>query len=244
MNPDSGPETPRPTASFDPEWSGSFPPRENDDPDDICDVDFPVVLRGYSREAVDAYVGYVNRVVYELRMNRSPRSAVRHALDRVGDQVGGLLREARQTADEMLAAARAEADGIAEQAREEAFTTTLRAKTEADAIRSQAQDDADRLRGEGRQELDRLRARANQELGEHRARIDAIHRERAVALEAAQALATRLQSLAGDGDPAQAPPPETVPADADAGPPTIELTEAIQKERARRARRTARTRRR
>jgi DivIVA domain-containing protein len=244
VNPDSGPETPRPTASFDPEWSGSFPPREGDDPDDICDVDFPVVLRGYSREAVDAYVGYVNRVVYELRMNRSPRSAVRHALDRVGDQVGGLLREARETADGMLAAARAEADQIAEQAREEAFTITLRAKTDADAIQAQAQDDADRLRDEGRHELDRLRARANQELGEHRARIEAIHHERAAALEAAHALATRLQSLGGGDDPGTPAQLETGGTEADAVPPTIELTEAIQKERAKRARRTARTRRR
>jgi DivIVA domain-containing protein len=222
---------------------GLVPPRDGDEPDDICDVDFPVAMRGYSREAVDAYVSYVNRVVYELRMNRSPRSAVRHALDRVGDQVSGLLREARETADEMLAAARAEADQIAEQAREEAFASTLRAKTDADAIRSEAQVDAERLREEGRQELDRLRARVNQELGEHRARIDAIHDERAAALEAARALGARLQSL-GDDQRTAASQPEATTEQPDATSPTIELTDALHHERAKRARRSARARRR
>ena len=87
MNLDSDPGTTRHAASFAPEWTGTFPPLQREEPKDICDIAFPIVLRGYSRDAVDAYVAYVNRVVYELRLNRSPRSAVRHALDQAGDDV-------------------------------------------------------------------------------------------------------------------------------------------------------------
>jgi len=55
-------------------------------PAEIREASFPLALRGYSCEAVDAYV---KRVIAELEVQRSPRAAVRQALDRVGEQVGG-----------------------------------------------------------------------------------------------------------------------------------------------------------
>jgi DivIVA domain-containing protein len=65
--------------------SGELPPRV---PAAIRDVSFPTG-RGYDRQAVDAYVNQVNRLIAELEVSRSPQAAVRHALDRVGQQTKG-----------------------------------------------------------------------------------------------------------------------------------------------------------
>jgi DivIVA domain-containing protein len=236
---DASPISQRQLAGLEAEWSGAFPLRSGEQLDDICDVEFPIVLRGYSREAVDAYVGYVNQVVHELRMNRSPRSAIRNALDRAGDQASGLLREARAQAGEVLAQAEREANGIRERAREQAFEITLRANSDADAARTSGDAEAERLREQGRRELDHARARMNQELGEHRARIAALHAERAAAVEAAHALAVRLQSLTAE------PPASVQPADRDADVTApVELTDALEDARTGRGRRSAGARRR
>jgi DivIVA domain-containing protein len=56
----------------------------------IRDVSFPSAARGYERRAVDAYVNQVNRLIAELEVSRSPQAAVRHALERVGEQTKAL----------------------------------------------------------------------------------------------------------------------------------------------------------
>ena len=89
-------------------------------PAEIREVAFPLAVRGYSREVVDAYVERVNHVIAQLEADRSPRSAVRHALDRVGGQVGGILQRAREAADEITTAARDEAAEITARAKAEA----------------------------------------------------------------------------------------------------------------------------
>ena len=43
---------------------------------EVADVDFPVVLRGYDRIAVDAYVRKTSQLVAELQATRSPEAAV------------------------------------------------------------------------------------------------------------------------------------------------------------------------
>jgi DivIVA domain-containing protein len=58
---------------------------------DLLTASFPTAMRGYSREAVDSHIERLNRVIAELEMNRSPRSAVRHALEKVGEQTAGDL---------------------------------------------------------------------------------------------------------------------------------------------------------
>jgi DivIVA domain-containing protein len=58
-------------------------------------VTFTGSRRGYDRGAVDAYVERVNRLIAELEVTRSPQAAVRHALERVGEQAsvwGALAR--------------------------------------------------------------------------------------------------------------------------------------------------------
>lgn len=86
----------------------------------VRDVSFPIALRGYDRDAVDEYVQDVNRIIAELQVGRSPQSAIRHALDQVGDETRGILERAHETADEITARSRAHADDRLQWAEREA----------------------------------------------------------------------------------------------------------------------------
>ena len=83
-------------------------------------ADFPVALRGYDRLAVDAYVKQTSQLVAELQATRSPEAAVRKALERVGEQISGILQRAHDTAEEITAQSRREGEDRLEHARLEA----------------------------------------------------------------------------------------------------------------------------
>jgi hypothetical protein len=87
---------------------------------DLADVEFPRVLRGYDPLAVDAYVKKTTQLVAELQTTRSPEAAVRRALERVGEQISGILQRAHETAEQITTQSRREAEDRLEQAREEA----------------------------------------------------------------------------------------------------------------------------
>jgi hypothetical protein len=92
-----------------------------DDPVSVAaDVDFPTAFRGYDRLAVDAYVKKVSQLVAELRSTRSPEAAVRRALERVGEQISGILQRAHETAEQITTQSRREAEGRLVVARQEA----------------------------------------------------------------------------------------------------------------------------
>jgi hypothetical protein len=100
-----------------------------DDPVPIAaDVDFPVVLRGYDRIAVDAYVKKTSQLVAELQATRSPEAAVRRALERVGEEVAGILQRAHDTAGQITSQSRSEAEDRLEVARHEAALVTAQAE--------------------------------------------------------------------------------------------------------------------
>jgi hypothetical protein len=99
-----------------------------DDPLAVVSVDFPVALRGYDRFAVDAYVERTAQLVAELQATRSPEAAVRRALERVGEEISGILQRAHDTADEVTARSRAEAEERLETARREALELTAAAE--------------------------------------------------------------------------------------------------------------------
>src|SRR5262249_25892702 len=143
-------------------------------------VRFPVALRGYERAAVDRYVEQVNRLIAELEISSSPESAVRHALQEVGEETRELLQRAHQTGDEITARSRAKADerlqqaereaqelrGVAQreaQQRQEAAergTAERRASAQREAaeLREAAGRDAEQWRAEARREADELRS--------------------------------------------------------------------------------------
>jgi DivIVA domain-containing protein len=118
-------------------------------PADLLNVTFPAAVRGYDRRTVDAYVARVGRVVAELKVSSSPPAAVRHALDRAGQQVQRLLQSARQTAEEITASARTEAE-----------ENTARAKAEAADLVVNTSAEADRMSAEGKALVASARAEA------------------------------------------------------------------------------------
>jgi hypothetical protein len=91
-----------------------------EDPLALVDADFAFALRGYDRVAVDEYVRQTRRLVAELQATRSPEAAVRRALERVGEQISGILQRAHETAEQITAQSRSEAEDRMEQARVEA----------------------------------------------------------------------------------------------------------------------------
>jgi DivIVA domain-containing protein len=83
-------------------------------PDDpvgtVANQEFPVVLRGYDRVAVDAFVKHTAQLVAELHATSSPEGAVRRALERVGGEVSSILQRAHETAEEITAKSRSESE--------------------------------------------------------------------------------------------------------------------------------------
>jgi len=121
-------------------------------------VEFPVVLRGYDRLAVDAYVKKTNQLVTELQATRSPEGAVRRALERVGEQISGILQRAHDTAEQITAQSRREAEERLERARQEAAELTVAARTRVKDLDA----DADRIWGERQRIVDDARDLARQ----------------------------------------------------------------------------------
>ena len=91
-----------------------------DDPLSVVNADFPMALRGYDRVAVDEYVRRTRQLVAELQATRSPEAAVRRALERVGEEITGILQRAHETAEQITVQSRREAEDRLEEARGEA----------------------------------------------------------------------------------------------------------------------------
>jgi cell division septum initiation protein DivIVA len=94
----------------------------------VSDVEFPIVLRGYDRLAVDAYVKQTTQLVAELHATRSPETAVRRALERVGEEVSAILQRAHDAAGVITAQSRSEAEDRLERSRREAAQMTVDAR--------------------------------------------------------------------------------------------------------------------
>ena len=172
-------------------------------PENIRDPSFPAAVRGYDRRAVDAYVERVNTLIAELQVSVSPRAAVRHALDRVGEQTSGILQHARETAEEITTSAGEEAEETTARARAEAHDITTGAQRQASDTIAHATAEADELLASARTEADELLVRANDqsETTLARARIDADARTRQVEDEIATVrddAEARMRSLQAD----------------------------------------------
>jgi DivIVA domain-containing protein len=182
--------------------------------EDLRDVSFPGAVRGYDRSAVDAYVKRVNRVIAELDMRSSPRAAVRHALEQVGEQTSSILQRARETAEEITTSARQEAEETTARAKAEAAEIVLNASTEEDRARAEssrligkATVEGERILVESKAEAERILARAREEAAalkdEGEARLRELHadiattwKERRELLDDVRGIASKLESAA------------------------------------------------
>ncbi len=177
-------------------------------PEDIRNASFPTTLRGYDRDAVSAYVERVNDVIAELEISRSPQSAVKHALERVGEQASSVLQHAREASDELTAASLAEAEHATRRAKIEAAESVERGESQARELREAAKREAEEILARAEAEVSERvsaaekRARALHERAEQK--LDAINTEIAAAtqlrhkiLEELRQNAAELADLAG-----------------------------------------------
>jgi DivIVA domain-containing protein len=88
--------------------------------DELADRTFPVVMRGYDRAAVDAYVQEVAKIVGDLESRQSQETVVQRAIEEVGEETASILQRAHETADEIAARSRAQAEGRIQRAEREA----------------------------------------------------------------------------------------------------------------------------
>jgi DivIVA domain-containing protein len=109
--------------------------------DEIRDVEFPVVRRGYDPHAVEAYVARVAQLVDDLEATRSPQYAVQRALENVGEETASILRQAQETARQMTSRSKAQAHERLQDAEQE--STRLRLEAEAHVRRIEG--DAERI---------------------------------------------------------------------------------------------------
>ncbi|HEY7630598.1 MAG TPA: DivIVA domain-containing protein [Thermoleophilaceae bacterium] len=133
--------------------------------EEIRSISFPMALRGYDRDAVDAYVEQVNRLIAELEISRSPESAVKHAVAQVSEETRGILERAHETAEEIATRSRAQADDRVQQAEREAAEVVSGAEQRVRDLDNDAEAIwAERLRliGDVRDVADRLLAVADE----------------------------------------------------------------------------------
>ncbi|MGZ4181212.1 MAG: DivIVA domain-containing protein [Solirubrobacteraceae bacterium] len=128
---------------------------------EAADVHFPVALWGYDRIAVDAYVRQTSQLVAELQATRSPEAAVRRALERVGEQISGILQRANETAELITAQSRSEAEDRLEESRREASRITASAEQRLKDLDAET----DRIWAERQQIVEDTRELARQLVG-------------------------------------------------------------------------------
>jgi DivIVA domain-containing protein len=159
---------------------------------DIRDVSFPLSVRGYDRNAVDAYVDRVQDVVAHLEATHSPEAAVRQALANVGEHTKGVLSQAGETAEQIILAARREAEESTARAREEAEQVVAEAKAEASALVSDAKAEAEATVAQAQKEAVENRQRTQEEIASRRDEAEARMRELGADTEAIRQERTRL----------------------------------------------------
>ena len=129
------------------------PARHQGAVDRVRDVQFPLVLRGYDRAAVDAHLAQISQLVAELEATQLRENIVQRALDEVGEQTAGILQHAHETAEEIAARSRSQAEGRLQRAEREAALI----RKEAEQYAERVANDTRRLTEERRKLIEELR---------------------------------------------------------------------------------------
>ncbi len=157
-------------------------------PWDLVPPRFPVVRRGYDRDAVDEYIAELERELDDLRAGREASGAVTAEIERIGEQTVAILRVAH----------------------EQASDTTRRAQEEADRCLSAAASNAVAITEEAKAQLRQLDAETDA-IWRERARL--LEDVRQVAASLSTLAEDALERLPGESDrvPSQPSPTAAVP---------------------------------
>jgi DivIVA domain-containing protein len=102
--------------------------------DEIGERSFPIVMRGYDRAAVDAFVQEVREIITDLESRQSQESVIQRALAEVGEETTSILQRAHETADEIAARSRSQAEGRIQRAEREAELVRRQADSYSEQI--------------------------------------------------------------------------------------------------------------
>lgn len=92
---------------------------------------FPIGLRGYDRAAVDAWRDEVARRIEQLETQAPRDTAVKRALDEVGQETAAILQRAHEAAEELTTRSRSQAEGRLQRAEADAEATIKEAEERA-----------------------------------------------------------------------------------------------------------------
>jgi cell division initiation protein len=95
---------------------------------------FPIGLRGYDREAVDAWRDDVAKLVGELESQAPRDTAVKRALEEVGQETASILQRAHEAAEELTTRSRSQAEGRLQRAEAEAEEAIRQAEERAQQL--------------------------------------------------------------------------------------------------------------
>jgi DivIVA domain-containing protein len=126
----------------------------------VRSAEFPIVLRGYDRRAVDAHLAEVTQLVAELEATQLRQTVVQRALDEVGEQTSAILQRAHETSEEIAARSRAQAEGRIQRAEHEAEVTRREAESDVERLRTELR----RIWAEREKLIEEVRALADEVL--------------------------------------------------------------------------------
>jgi DivIVA domain-containing protein len=185
----------------------------------LREANFPMVMRGYDRHAVDQLLDELLARVEELESRQTREGVVQKALDELGEETAGILQRAHETADDITSRSRAQADARLQRAEREAEIL----RRDADEYAEQVITDTRALWDERQRLIEDIRQLADDVLG---TADDAIERlklpeqlsaaETAHGLEPVEAVepvepVEGDEPLADDPDPTQALPAHQPP---------------------------------
>ena len=128
-------------------------------PEELESISFPTsYLGGYDRDEVDRFMSTLAN-----DMRESQRGAAERPFEHLGEEMGGLLQHARDTADRMIQEAEAEARRLREEAEEEARRTREAAAAHALSTKEGSENTARRTIEDANQRARELREQAERE---------------------------------------------------------------------------------
>jgi DivIVA domain-containing protein len=164
-------------------------------PESIESKEFSSTLRGYDRDEVDAYL---RALADDLR--RFKEGSSERLYENLGEEMGGLLQHARDSADEMLRQAEEDAARVRQQAQSEAQTMKAHAESQASEMRAAAEAGARETRAEASRDADETRAAAEADAkrrtDEATEKVRGLEREEIEALDRLRELREVIESVA------------------------------------------------
>jgi DivIVA domain-containing protein len=185
----------------------------------VRNVQFPILLRGYDRRAVDEHLAGIAQLVAELEATQLRENVVQRALEEVGEQTSRILQSAHETADEIAARSRSQAEGRIQRAEGEAEIIRREAQQHAEQVAR----DTDRLKADRRRLVEELRVFAEEVLAAADAALERLPdaQQESIADEPPPGPGPEDETVQmGAVAPPEAPPPEGPPVDGYASEPT------------------------